>query len=142
MNTTARGIELYRWDGDGVRQDCDLLPWSTVARFGRGLPAPLVGDLQACRQALTRSTLAHPTFPAGASDDERERWEREEYRPWLARRQATLARLEAALDAALADEGTQPALFDLDTARHRVSTIHRPQLATRRVAQVGQEPLL
>jgi hypothetical protein len=142
MNTTARGIELYRWDGDGVRQNCDLLLWSTVARFARGLPAPLVAGLHACRQELTRSTLCHPTFRARASNDERERWEREEYRPWLARRYATLARLEAALDAALTDEGSQQALFDLHTARHRSVTARRAQLATRRAAQIGQESLL
>lgn len=142
MNTSARGIELYRWDGDGVRQNCDLLPWSTVARFARGLPAPLVADLQACRQELTRSTLSHPTFPAGASNDERERWERDEYRPWLARHPATQARLETALDAALADEGTQPALFDLHTARHRSGPASRVQQATRRATQIGQDPVL
>jgi hypothetical protein len=142
MNTTACGIELYRWDGDGVRQDCDLLPWSTVARFARGLPAPLVADLQACRQELTRSTLSHLTCPAGASENERERWEREEYRPWLARRRTIEARLEATLDAALASGDAQPALFDLDTARHRVPTIQRPQLTSRKATQAGQERLL
>jgi hypothetical protein len=142
MNTSVRGIELYRWDGDGVRQDRDLLLWSTVARFARGLPAPLVADLTTCRQELTRSTLSHPTFPAGASKDERERWERDEYRPWLARRQVTQARLEAALDAAFADEGSQPPLFDLDTARHRAVPARRADATTRRAAQVGQDPLL
>ena len=142
MNTSARGIEAYRWDGDGVRQNCHLQPWSTVARFARRLPAPLVADLQACRQELTRCTLSHPTFPAGASNDERERWERDEYRPWLARRHATQARLEAALDAALADEGTQPALFDLDTARQRRGPARRADATTRRATQVGQGPLL
>jgi hypothetical protein len=142
MNTTVRGIELYQWDADGVRQDCDLLPWSKVARFARGLPAPLVADLQACRQELTHSTLSHPTFPARASNAERERWEREEYRPWLARRKATQARLEAALDAALADDGTQPLLFDLDTAGHRAPTIHRPQPTSRKATQAVQDRLL
>ena len=142
MNTTVRGIELYQWDADGVRQDCDLLPWSKVARFARGLPAPLVADLQACRQELTRSTLSHPTFPARVSKEEWERWEREAYRPWLARRQTTQARLETALDAALADEGTQPALFDLHTARHRSVPASRVQQATRRATQIGQDPLL
>jgi hypothetical protein len=142
MNTTARGIELYRWDGDGVRQDCGLLPWATVARFARGLPAPLVADLARCRQELTRSTLSYPTFPARASKDERQRWERDEYRPWLAHRRATQAKLEAALDAALADEGTQPPLFDLDTAQHRQVPARRADVTTRRDAQVGQDPLL
>jgi len=142
MNTSGRGIELYRWGGDGVRQDCDLLPWSTVARFARALPAPLVTDLTTCRQELIRGTLSHPTLPAWSSNDERERWEREEYRPWLARRQATLARLDTALDAALAGEGTQPALLDLDTARHRVPTIHRPQLTSRKATQAAQDRLL
>lgn len=142
MNTTARGIELYRWDGDGVRQNFDLLPWSTVAQFARGLPAPLVADLTTCRQELTRSTLSDPKFPARANTDERQRWERDEYRPWLARRRATQARLEAALDAALADEGTQPSLFDLDTAQHRSALARRAEATTRRAAQVGQGPLL
>jgi hypothetical protein len=142
MNTTARGIELYRWGGHSVRQNCDLLPWPTVARFARALPARLVANLQACRQELTRSTLSHPTFPATASDDERELWDREEYRPWLARRKAIQARLEAALDAALASEDAQPALFDFDTARHCVPTIHRPRLTSRKATQAGQERLL
>jgi hypothetical protein len=142
MNTTARGIELYQFDADGGRQNDDLLPWSAVARFARGQPAPLVANLQAARQDLTRNTLSHPTCPAQTSKDERERWKREEYRPWLARRRAIEARLEAALDAALADEGSQPPLFDLDTTRHRSATAWRAHPTAGRAAQVGHGPLL
>jgi hypothetical protein len=142
MNTTARGIELYRLDADGGRQNNDVLPWSSVARFARGLPAPVVTNLRAARQELTRNTLSHPAFPVKASKDERERWERQEYRPWLARRRAIEARLEAALDTALADEASQPPLFDLDTARHRSATAWRAHPAAGRAAQLGQGPLL
>lgn len=140
MNTTARGIQLYRWDSDGVRRDYDLLPWSTVARFARGLPARL--DLRTCRQELTCITLSPQPFPVQASHDERKRWEREEYRPWLARLQTVQARLEAALDAALADEGTQPPLFDAHAARPHSVTGRRAQPANRPATRARQEPLL
>jgi hypothetical protein len=143
MNTTARGIELYRFDVDGTRQNYDVLPWSTVARFARALPARLVADIRALRAELTRCTLSHPAYPSKASSDERQRWEHDGYRPWLNRRRAIEARLEAALDVALVDEGSQPALFDLDTTvRHRPGPTRRSRPDGHRATDAGQGLLL
>jgi hypothetical protein len=143
MDTTARGIQLCRWEADGARQNDDLLPWSTVARFVRTLPADVVAEVRASRQELTRSVASHPAYPVGPSDEERKRWERDRYKPWLARHWDTRARLEAALDAALLT-GTrvQPGLLNLDTAPRQPTVSRISRAGTRRTTRVEQERLL
>jgi hypothetical protein len=143
MDTAARGIQLYRWDADGARQNYDLLPWSQVARFVRNLPADVVAEVRTSRQALSHSVASHPACPVGASDEERERSEHDRYKPWLARHWDTRARLEAALDAALPTGARpQPGLFTLDTAS-RQSTVSRISRAgNRRITRVEQDRLL
>jgi hypothetical protein len=143
MATTARGIQLYRWEADGARQNYDLLPWSRVVRFVRTLPADVVAEVRASRQELTRSVASHPACPAGASDEERERWERNRYKPWLARHWNTRARLEAALDAALRTGARpQPGLFNLNTAPRQPTVGRTSRAGTRRTARVEQDRLL
>jgi len=138
MLTTARGIELTRLDTDGVDQSCDVLPWSTIGRFARSLPARLVAEVREYRRELYQAEAAHPQFPTRASEDEQQRWERDTYRPWLARKRDADARLDAALDAACAAEGTQPALFDLATAPHVPPTTRRTH-PSRESTPAGQD---
>jgi hypothetical protein len=125
METTSRGIELPRWSTDTgtERRVCEVVPWSQVARFARSLPASLVVELRSHREQLTNSTLAQPPFPVRASAEEKQRWERTVYTPWLARRRAITAALEAALDRALlTGRVEQAALFDVATTRARPAT--------------------
>lgn len=143
MNTTARGIQQYRWETDGARQNYDLLPSSRVARFVRTLPADVVAEVRASRQELTRSVASHPAYPVGASGEERELWERERYKPWLARHWDTRARLEAALDAALLTGARlQPGLLNLDTAPRQATVDRTSRAGTRRTARVEQDRVL
>jgi hypothetical protein len=141
MLTTTRGIELTRLDTDGVDQACDVLAWSAIARFARSLPARLVAEVRECRRQLYRAEASHPQFPTRASEDEQQRWERHAYRPWLARKRHSDARLDAALDAVFAAEGTQPALFDLATARHVLPATRRTS-PSRESTRAGQDRLL
>jgi hypothetical protein len=139
--TTARGIELCRLDSDGVDRACDVLAWSAIARFARSLPARLVAEVRECRRELYRVAAAQPKFPTRAGEDEQQRWERDTYRPWLGRKRDADARLDAALDAAFAAEGPQPALFDLATARH-VPPPTRRTSPIRESTRAGQDRLL
>jgi hypothetical protein len=141
MLTTARGIELTRLDTDPVDQTYDVLPWSAIAGFARSLPTRLVAEVRECRQELYRAEAAHPQFPTRASEDEQQRWERDTYRPWLARKRDADARLDATLDAAFAAEGTRPALFDLATAPHVPPTTRRTSPSCEST-RTGQDRLL
>lgn len=141
MQTTARGIELSRWTDDGSGP-FEVLPWSAVARFARTLPARVVAELRARRQEVTRTTRSHPAYPVGASDEEKERWERDTYRPWLARHWDTQAQLEAALDAAILGGAGQPALFTVDARPHQPAAVQSSRPAATSVARVEQDRLL
>jgi hypothetical protein len=142
MQTTARGIELRRSTDDGSGP-CEVLPWSAVARFARTLPAQMVAELRARRQELTRNIRSHPAYPVGASEEEKERWERDTYRPWLAGHWDSQARLEAVLDAAiLGGVDAQPALFNVDARPRQLPAVQPSRPAARRLVRVEQDRLL
>ena len=114
MDTTSRGIELSRYNSTRVRRVCDVVGWSQIARFARAVPASAVAELRAHREQLTRNTLARPAFPTRATGEEQQPWERLTYAPWLTRRRAITAALDAALDRALlTNRAAQPTLFDV-----------------------------
>jgi len=143
MQTTARGIELRRWTDDDGSGPCEVLPWSAVARFARTLPTQVVAELRARRQEVTRHSRSHPAYPIWASDEEKERWERDTYRPWLAHHWDTHARLEAVLNAAILGRvDPQPALFNVDPTPHRVPPVQPSRPAARRMVRPGQDRLL
>jgi hypothetical protein len=142
MQTTARGIELSRRTGDGAER-CEVLPWSAVARFARTLPAGVVAEVRARRHELIRHARAQPACLLGASDVERQRWECDIYRPWLASHWDAKARLEAALDAAvLGSVDAQPTLFTVDARPHHPVAVQPSRPATARVARAEQDRLL
>jgi hypothetical protein len=142
MQTTVRGIELSRRTGDGA-EPCEMLPWSAVARFVRTLPARVVAEVRARRHVLIRHARAHPACPLGASGEEKKRWERDIYRPWLASHWDAKARLEAALDAAiLSSVDAQLALFAVDARPHNPAAVQPSRPAAARVARVEQDRLL
>jgi hypothetical protein len=142
MQTTARGIELSRQTGDGAER-CEVLPWSAVARFARTLPARVVPEVRARRHELIRHTRAHPACPLGASEEEKERWERDTYRPWLASHWDAKARLEAALDTAIVSSvDAQPTLFTVDARPHHPVAVQPIRPAPARVARFEQGRLL
>ena len=145
MDTTPRGIELSRWDSAGERRVYEVLGWSRIARFARALPAALIAELRAHRAELTRSTLARPVFPVRATAEEKKRWEDAEYTPWLVRRRAIEAALDAALDRAARDGLTgQPRLFDLKVTQSRPAAPRATAIRTGPVAaaRFEQDPLL
>jgi hypothetical protein len=114
MQTTSRGIELSRQSIGSDRSECEVLPWSQIARFARSLPAWLVAELRSHREQLTRCTLARPAFPIRGTDEAKQRWEHTEYAPWLAHRHSGITALDAALDRALlAGHTEQAALFNV-----------------------------
>jgi hypothetical protein len=142
MQTTARGIELRRWTDDGSGP-CEVLPWRAVERFARTLPAHVVAELRARRQEVTRHSRSHPAYPVGASEEEKEGWERDTYRPWLARHWDTQARLEVVIDATiLGGVDAQATLFNVDPTPHRVPPVQRSRPAARRMVRVEQDRLL
>jgi hypothetical protein len=145
MDTTSRGIELSCWDSAGERRVCEVLGWPRIARFARALPAALIAELRAHREELTRSAVAWPVFPVQATAEEQERWEGAEYTPWLVRRRAIEAALDAALDRALLDGLTgQPRLFDLKVTQSRPADARATAKRTGPVAaaRIEQDPLL
>jgi len=145
MDTTSRGIELSRWDSAGERRVREVLGWPSIARFARALPAALIAELRAHWEELTRSTAARPVFPVGATAEEQQRWEDGEYTPWLVRRRAIEAALDAALDRAVRDDLTgQPRLFDLKVAQSRPADSRATDIRTGPVtaAKFEQDPLL
>jgi hypothetical protein len=145
MDTTPRGIELSRWDSAGERRVCEVLGWPRIARFARALPASLIAELRAHREELTRSTVARPVFPVRATAEEQERWEDAEYTPWLVRRRAIVAALDAALDRALRDGLTgPPRLFDLKVTQSRPAGARATAMRTGPVpaARFEHDPLL
>jgi hypothetical protein len=138
MDTTSRGIELSRYDSTGVRRVCDVVGWSKIAHFARALPASMVAELRAHREHLTRNTLARPAFPARATADEQQLWERLTYTPWLTRRRAITTALDAALDRALlSNRAAQPALFDVPAAQSQPIKARSAASPARRVAMPG-----
>ena len=142
MQTTAGGTELRPWTDDGSGP-CDVVPWSAVARFARTMPAQVVAERRARRQELTRNIRSHPAHPVGASEEEKERWERDSYRPWLAGHWDSQARLEAALDAAIVGGvDAQPALFTVDARPQHPTAVQLSRPAAARVAHVEQDRLL
>jgi hypothetical protein len=145
MDTTSRGIELSRWDSAGERRVCEVLGWSSIARFARALPAAGIAELRAHREELTRSTLARPVFPVRATADEQKRWESAEYTPWLVRSRAIATALDAAPDRALLNGVTgQPQLFDLKVTQSRPADARATAIRTGPVtaARFEQDPLL
>jgi hypothetical protein len=144
MDTTPRGIELFRWDSAGERRVCEVLGWPRIARFARALPAALIAELRAHRVELTRSTVARPVFPVRATAEKQEQWDDAEYTPWLVRRRAIEAALDAALDRALGDDLTgQPWLFDLKVTQSRPADARADAIGTGPVAaaRFEQDPL-
>jgi hypothetical protein len=140
METTPHGIELSSWTTGAERRVCEVVRWSQIARFTRSLPASLVAELRSHREQLTRSTLARPVFPVRATAEEQQRWEHTVYAPWLARRRAITAALEAALDRALLTGHTeQPALFDVAGPRTQPAKTNPARSKDRRVATTGPE---
>ena len=138
MDTTSRGIELSRYDSTGVRRVCDVVGWSQIAQFARALPASLVAELRAHREQLTRNTLARPDFPVRATSEEQQRWERFTYTPWLTRRRAITAALDAALDRALlTNSAAQPALFDVPVPQAQPIATRSAASQARRFAMPG-----
>jgi hypothetical protein len=140
MDTMSRRIELSRWDSAGERRVREVLGWPRIARFARALPASLIAELRAHREELTRSTLARPVFSVRATAEEQERWEDAEYTPWLARRRAIEAALDAALERALLNGLTgQPRLFDLKVTQSRPADARATAIRTGPVAAAGFE---
>jgi hypothetical protein len=138
MDTTSRGIELSRYDSTGVRRVCDVVGWSQIAQFARALPASMVPELRAHREQLTRNTLARPDFPVRATGEEQQRWEHASYTPWLTRRRAITAALDAALDRALlTNRAAQPALFHVPVPRSQPLGTRPAAVRTGRVALPG-----
>jgi hypothetical protein len=145
MDTTSRGIELSRWDSAGERRVREVLGWPSIARFARALPAALIAELRAHREELARSTLARPVYPVRATAEQQKRWEDAEYTPWLVRRRAIEATLDAALDRALLNGVTgQARLFDLKVTQSRPAGARATAMRTGPVpaARFEQDPLL
>jgi hypothetical protein len=145
MDTTPRGIELFRWDSAGERRVCEVLGWPRIARFARALPAAMIAELRVHREELTRSILDRPVFPMRATAEEQKRWEDADYTPRLVRRRAIEAALDAALDRALLNGLTgQPRLFDLEVTQSRPADARATAIRTGPVAaaRFEQDPLL
>jgi len=145
MDTTSRGIEMSRWNSAGERRVCEVLGWPRIARFARALPAALIAELRTHREELTRCTQTRPDFPVRATAEEQERWEDAVYTPWLVRRRAIEATLNAVPDRALRDGLTgPPQLFDLKVTQPCPTDARATAIRTGPVtaARFEQDPLL